>query len=118
MVFVADSGLLNRKNLQILEEKGYDYIVGARLRTTSKKLQDEILNLSYYKEIKNFDGDVIKMRELDYDENRRLIVTHSTKRARKDEHDREKTVVKLQEKFKKSDDPSKLVSNHGYKKFI
>ena len=91
VVFVADSALLSDKNLGLLEEAGYEYIVGARLRNTTKAVRDQILDPSNYKECE----EDIKCVEIEKANGRRLVVTHSQKRARKDQHDREKAVNKL-----------------------
>ena len=57
------------------------------------------------------------MREFNHS-NRRLIVSHNTKRARKDENDRNEAVDKLRKKLSKNKKPSQLISNYGYKKFL
>ena len=73
-----------------MEDNGYDYIVGSRIRNTSKSVQKEILDIESYDEI----SDDLKYRNLAYN-NKRLIVTRSRKRAEKDRHDREEAVAKL-----------------------
>ncbi len=117
VVFVADSGLFNENNLTLLEEAGYDYIVGARLRNLSKSMKDQILDLFKYSKAQLDEDETLSLRELDYN-NRRLIISHSSKRARKDKHDRTKAIEKILKKLKKSKDPSHLISNYGYKKYI
>jgi len=64
-----------------------------------------------------YDDETISLRELTHN-NRRLIISHSTKRARKDEHDRNEAVEKLRKKLCKNKNPSQLISNYGYKKFL
>ena len=44
-VIVADSGLMNTDNVAELEEKKYKYILGAKIRTESKKIQSWIFSL-------------------------------------------------------------------------
>ena len=46
--FVADSGLFNAANIKFMEENGYDYIVGARIKNMSKSIQQEILDIESY----------------------------------------------------------------------
>ena len=43
-VVVADSGLMNEQNIAELERNGYQYILGARIKTESKKVTDWILS--------------------------------------------------------------------------
>jgi len=47
-----------------------------------------------------------------------LIVSHSTKRAEKDRRDRVKSIENLQQKLEKSKNPTSLISNYGYKKYL
>lgn len=117
VVFVADSGLFNSSNLNVLEDAGFEYIVGARLKNLPKDLQEKVLDLSNYDNEPLDEEDQIRYCEFLHQE-RRLIVSHSTKRARKDAFDREKTVEKIRQKIHKSKDPSHLISNHGHKKFV
>lgn len=117
VVFVADSGMLNDKNLHLLDKKGYEYIIGARLKNFTKELQKEILDRSQYNENSSDNEEKISLCELEHDK-KRLIVSYSPKRARKDAHDREKAIEKLLQKLKKNKTPKSLLSNYGYKKFL
>ena len=44
-VVVADSGLMSAKNVALLESAGYQYILGARIRSESPTIKDWILSL-------------------------------------------------------------------------
>ncbi len=112
--FVADSGMLNRENLELLEQSNINYIVGARLRNMDKKIQEGILDKSKYR----MKEDGSRIAEFEQKNGRRLVVTFNQKRAEKDKHDRQKAVDKLFNKFKKSKRPDSLISNYGYKKYI
>ena len=46
-VVVADSGLMNEQNIAEMEQNGYKYIIGARIRTESKKVTEWILSHSW-----------------------------------------------------------------------
>ncbi len=48
----------------------------------------------------------------------KLILNYSKKRAKKDYHDRQKMIDKLQKKLSKSKDATSLISNYGYKKYL
>jgi transposase len=117
VVIVADSGLLSKQNIELLEKAKFDYILGARLKSLSKKWQQRILDNTEY-EKKEKDGDVLRIATYSYTKKRRLIVTHNTKRAEKDRRDREKSIEKLRQKLEKSKNPKSLISNYGYKKFL
>ena len=114
IVFVADSGLLNKDNLDYLEKNNYKYIVGARIKNNTKSVREKILKIDEYSEL----TDDLKYKDLENDEGRRLIVSHSIKRAKKDEHDRNTTITKLIKKLEKTEKPESLISNYGYKKFL
>lgn len=42
-VVVADSGLMNSANITELENEGYKYIIGARIKNESKQIKQWIL---------------------------------------------------------------------------
>ena len=48
VVFVADSGLFNADNLTLLDEAGYEYIVGARLKNLTQELQQQVTDQALY----------------------------------------------------------------------
>lgn len=116
VIFVADRGMLSEENISYLEESGLQYIVGARLRNSTKALQAKILASSLYKE--SGSDSTTKLACFEKEDGRKLIVSHSAIRARKDRHDREKVLDKLQKKLLKSKDPKSLLSNYGYKKYL
>lgn len=117
VVFVADSGMLQKDNLELLEAHGYQYIVGARLKNMSKSITEQILSrdgrINIICDEEQQEGKLIKL-----DDDRTLVVTHSFKRARKDAHDRNTAISKLQKKLKKSKSVKSMVSNSGYKKYL
>lgn len=118
VVFVADRGLLSEENLKFLEAKKFKYIVGSRIKNASKKLKEEILNLSNYKTQSATGDEEQKIATFAYKSGRQLIVSHCSKRARKEEYDRRKSIEKLYKKMAKSKNPKSLLNNYGYKKYI
>lgn len=117
VVIVADSGLLSKLNIELLEKEKLDFILGARLKSLSNKWQDRILDNTDYKKVEK-DKEVLRITTYNYTKERRLIVTHSTRRAEKDRKDRKKAIDKLREKLEKSKRPESLISNYGYKKYL
>jgi len=115
IVFVADSGMLSKDNLALLESKGLKYIVGARLKNQPKSRHQAIQNIDAFEQTVE---DGLKYTTIDLPAGQRLIVSYLAKRARKDQHDREKAITKLREKLKKSDKPETLIANYGYKKYM
>ena len=56
-IVVADSGLMNTKNVELLESAGYRYILGAKIRNESPKIKDWILTID------RTDGNIIECRK-------------------------------------------------------
>jgi transposase len=117
VVIVADSGLLSIQNIALLEKENLEYILGARLRSLPEKWKNRILDNTDYDK-KEKDGEVLRIATYQYTKNRRLIVSHSTKRAEKDSRDRERAIETLRQKLEKSQKPETLISNYGYKKYL
>jgi transposase len=117
VIFVGDRGMLNEDNLKCLEEEEFQYIVGAKLRNVSKKLQEAILNEDRYTLCESNEY-FQRIATFDEKNNRKLLVSHSAKRAAKDKADREKAVEKLLKKLSKSKNPKTLLSHYGYKKYL
>jgi len=99
VVLVADRGMFNKDNLALMDAEGVKYIVAARLRSLPKKLKEDILE-SY-----DFNPTVIEnefhwLKEFPHN-SRRLIVSYSAKRAKKDASDRTRLIERLLKKVKK-----------------
>lgn len=107
-IIVADSGLLNKTNITLLESAGYQYIVGARIKNESKEIRDWILSLEKQ------DG---KFNERQKDK-LRIIVGYSKKRARKDEYNRDRGVSRLKKAYKSGKVTKDNINKRGYNKFL
>ncbi|NQT66196.1 MAG: IS1634 family transposase [Actinobacteria bacterium] len=115
VVFVADSAMLlddNIKCLEDLEEHNLSYIVGARLKNMAAPLKEKILDGRNYRRVKT-DHSIAEISDGD----RKVIVSYSESRARKDASDRKKAVAKLIKKLDRSAS-AKSLSNHGYRKYL
>jgi transposase len=116
VVYVADAGMFNRDNLkefETLDKENMTYIVGARIKNMPKSLQEQILNINNYKEL----DDNTKVATFEY-EGKKLLVSHSLKRAKKDKYEREKGIEKLRVKLAKEKSVKTHLSNQGYKKYL
>ncbi|MEI7706880.1 MAG: IS1634 family transposase [Chlorobium sp.] len=113
IIFVADSGLLSKANLDWIEASDKQYIVAARLKNQPESIKKEILDKASY-----LQGEQMLYKEIALPGNRRLLVNYSQKRAIKDAHDRERTLAKLQKKVKASKSPESFISNFGYRKYL
>ena len=113
VVFVADSGLFNQANLDELEQHGFHYIVGARIKNLPATLTKTLLDTSLYTPL----CAGTQVAELAFN-GRRLIVTHKEKRAAKDARDRARGIERLRKKLTTSANVKDQLSNHGYRKFL
>lgn len=110
VIFVADSGMLNEKNLQLLEMHKFEYVVGAKIKNESTYYKEQILHKN------NYTDDIAEFNKTTH---QRLIVSYSVKRATKDKADREKSIQRLKKKLVSKDKMSKsLVGNQGARKYI
>jgi transposase len=107
-VVVADSGLMNKSNVSLLESGGYKYIIGARIKNEPEETRQWILSLEKH------DGE---FNELQLD-GARLIINYSEKRAKKDRYNREKGVKRLQKAFKSGSITKENINKRGYNKFL
>ena len=113
VVFVADSGLLSKDNLDLIEESKKEYIVAARLKSQPESIKKQILDKASYQQ-----GNQMMTKEIALPKGRRLLVNYTEKRARKDAHDRQKALLKLQKKINKSKNPESFISNSSYRKYL
>jgi len=108
-VVIADSGLLSKKNIEALESKEYEYILGARIKNEKENIKQQIVN-HYYA-----DGDILCIPK---DNNRRLIVSFSLKRAKKDAYNRKRGLKRLEKRIKTGKLTKSNINNRGYNKFL
>jgi transposase len=108
-VVVADSGLMNAENINLLEKNSYKYILGARIKNENKHITSWILS-----QVKQ-DGAFYEYRK---SENCRLIVGYSEKRAQKDALNREKGVKRLENEFNSGTITKDKINKRGYNKFL
>ena len=108
-VVVADSWLMNEQNIAELEQNGYKYIIGARIKTESRKVTEWILSHSWV------DG---QMEEYDKGDGRRLLVGYTDNRARKDAYNREKGVRRLEKAYRNGRLSKENINRRGYNKFL
>jgi len=102
-IVVADKGMLNNANIAYLENHGYKYILAYKIKNIDANLKEKIANLAFLddgtihtldieKEI-NYKDDKGKTYKLKIKQ--RLILTYSSKRAKKDKRTREKALEKI-----------------------
>ncbi len=108
-IIVADSGLLSKSNIKALAEQHYEYIIGARIKNESTFIKDKIL------EAKLKDGQTINIKK---EKNVRVIISYSDKRARKDAHNRERGLKRLEKRINLGKLTKSNINNRGYNKYL
>ena len=109
LIIVADAGLLSKKNIQQIEEKNYQFILGARIKNESEKTGKQILELK----LKEGGSAVIALSD-----NRKLIISYTESRAKKDAGNRKGGIDKLDKLLKSNKLTKSQINNKGYNKFL
>ena len=109
LVIVADSGLLSNQNINELQEKGYEFILGARIKNETDVVKEKILGLG----LKDGQSKIINKQG-----SLRLIISHSDKRAKKDMHNRVRGIERLEKKIKSGKLTKSSINNRGYNKYL
>jgi transposase len=109
LVVIADSGLLSNKNIEELQQKGYEFILGARIKNESQAVKQEILSLN----LENGESRIIEKQD-----GLKLIISYSEKRAQKDRHNRKRGLEKLNKLLKSGKLTKASINNRGYNKYL
>ena len=108
-VVIADSGLLSKSNITALEENGYEYILGARIKNENESVKSQILAVELS------DGMTCCISK---GKAQRLIIHHSKIRARKDAYNRNRGLKRLEDKIKRGRLTKANINNRGYNKYL
>lgn len=90
-IFVSDSGMVSKTNLEALQEAGMDTIVGIRMRQLNEVNQQALSKRGRFMELPSGLG----VKEVQMD-GYRYVVVHNPKQARKDAHIRAEVVTRLE----------------------
>lgn len=113
---VADRAMMSNANLTAMEEAKFKYTVACKLRKLPKPVREQIL--SRKEEIYT----TVCRQSMGLQEyqlkGRRIIVSYSENRAKKDRKDREKLLARIQKKLGSKVREKDLISNKGYLKYF
>ena len=109
LVVIADSGLLSSTNVKELQDKGYEFILGARIKNESKSVKDKILSLDFEDKTSEF---------IDKEDGLKLVVGYTESRAKKDKYNRERGLQKLEQRVKSGKLSKSSINNRGYNKYL
>jgi hypothetical protein len=117
---VADRGMVKAKTLEELEQRGWDYIIGTRMRN-QKEVRDEVLGRAgryqtvFSARSKSKDPSPLKVKEVSVGD-RRYVVCLNEEHATKDRADREAILASLSERMRQG--ATSLVGNRGYRRYL
>ncbi len=128
-IVVADRGMLTNVNIAFLENNNYKYILAYKIKNIDNNLKKQIANLIFINDSTIHTID-INDKEINYKEiidnkevkniitvNQKLILTYSSKRAKKDKYTREKALEKIKAKLNKNVTKSDLKLSY-YAKYL
>ncbi len=112
VIIVCDRGMVSEKNLKMLEESGYEYIVGVKMRSLDEERKRELLGDVGFEEIRE---DLrVKEKKL---EGRRYLVCFNPKEAEFEAKKREYFKSIIAQKVEDYSFKDWIVKN-GYRKYI
>ncbi len=117
---VADRGMISNSTMSELEQMGWSYILGVRMRRCREVRIDVLGCGGRYQEVvlertRTKDPAPLKVKEVRVGD-RRYIVCLNEEEARKDAHDREAIIASLKAALTRGD--KSLVGNRGYRKYL
>ncbi len=116
---VADRGMISEDTVQTLEQEGWGYILGARLR--QQAVRDRVLaRAGRYQVVhpprqRGDDPSPLKVKEV-WLEDRRYVVCFNEEQARHDAHQRQLILEHLRRQLAAGD--RALVGNKGYRRYL
>ena len=117
---VADRGMISQGTIEDLEQQGWPYILGARMRK-QQEVRDEVLTdrrrfrVVHEAREKSTDPAPLKVKEV-WVEDRRYVVCVNEEEVEHDRAAREAIVAGLREQLREGD--KSLVGNKGYRRFL
>jgi len=120
-IVVADRGMLNKDNLAYLEENGYTYILGAKIKNLSKEVKEHIANLNFQSDNQTYEIYLDENNKLINSKEKakyRLVLSYSIQRMKKDRYLREKHLNKLKLQIENSPNLTKEKLKSPYKKYL
>ena len=125
-IVVADRGMLTNANIAFLENNGYKYILAYKIKNIDNVLKEKIANLTFIndgtihtlelqKEIPCLNDNDKKQT---FQIKQKLILSYSTKRAKKDKRTREKALQKIKATLSKKNITKSDLKLSYYAKYL
>jgi len=108
-IVVADAGLLTKNNIEALRKNGYKFILGARIKNETSEIIRQIEKLK-------LDSNQIAL--IKKEDNIKLYISYSPKRASKDKFTRERGLKRLEKNLSAGRLTKSNINNRGYNKYL
>src|SRR6516164_3587209 len=117
---VADRGMISQETINDLDQQGWPYILGARMRRCKEVREQVLADRGRFRVVRPKSPDPkdpapLKVKEVRV-EGRRYVVCVNEDEVKKDRADREAIVAGLREQLRAGD--KSLVGNKGYRRFL
>jgi hypothetical protein len=117
---VADRGMISQEVVDDLDQQGWPYILGARMRRNNEVREQVLADRGRFRVVHPRSPDPkdpapLKVKEVKVD-GRRYVVCVNEDEVKKDRADREAIVAGLREQLRAGD--KSLVGNKGYRRFL
>ncbi|NPV43798.1 MAG: IS1634 family transposase [Firmicutes bacterium] len=128
VIIVADRGINSKLNLKRIVDRNYSYIFAARIKNMGRKIEEQVFDPEGYIKLESDQDEKLLYKVIDHinrfkqdgktcELKEKLIITYSSKRARKDQKDRERLIQKAKLLLK---DQSKITASNkrGGRKYL
>jgi hypothetical protein len=117
---VADRGMVSAATIEQIKSRGWQYILGVRMRRFKEANEQVLARAGRYEEVHPKSDDTkapapLKVKAV-WVEDRRYVVCLNEDQASKDRRDRETIVTSLKAALKAGD--KQLIGNRGYRKYL
>jgi hypothetical protein len=112
LIFVGDRGMVSEKNLDALDEAGYDWIVGVRLRSRPALADAVLCDPGPYETV----AENLEVKDVEID-GVRYVACRNPEQARRDAARRQAVVERLEARLERSGVKG-LVSRSGFRRFL
>lgn len=117
---VADRGMISATTIEQIKVRGWQYILGVRMRRFKEANEEVLARAGRYEEVNPKSDHTkapapLKVKEV-WVEDRRYLVCLNEDQATKDRHDREAIIESLKAALKQGD--KTLIGNRGYRKYV
>ena len=106
---MADASLLSKENIRDPEQEGYEYILGARICSQNDRFKEQIAELG----LSNGQSTSIQLTG-----SRRMVVTMSDARTRKNAGDRERSLKRLEKRLRSDKLTKNKLNYRAYNRFL